>query len=116
MFHKNLYACIFPSCMQVVEVTLEVTLESYSNPDHEECGGEHCEGIFGGECDNIFTFCLRSIGSPSCLETLTTNDITADEFTFGDSELETLGINNPLEFSVITSVRIYIAVSNKKLL
>ena len=83
---------------------VEVTLHSYSNPTHQDCNGDHCEGLPGGNCDNFFDFCLREVGGSSCLTpNITTGYIEEDVFTFGESELNQLEIDNPLKFSSISS-------------
>ena len=89
-------------------------LESYNNPTSEECIGGHCEGssITGGDCDNIFEFCLRPRGGGSCLQTITSNEISEDRITFTPSQLSQLGLSNPLLFSEIsTSVSDYTVYS-----
>ena len=49
----------------------------------------------------FFIFCLRAVGSVTCLSTITTNDIEDDSFTFTQSVLNELGISNPLQFANI---------------
>ena len=93
----------------MAQVDVEVYLESYSNPDHDDCDGGHCE-TFDNVCDNIFEFCLREVGSSSCLATITTEDIPQDEFMFGDDELEVLGISNPLQFPDISTSDIWVCI------
>ena len=84
-------------------------LNSYSNPDNDHCAGGHCELIplVQGPCDNQFEFCLRVVGSSSCLtHTITSQGlIEADEIMFTKDDLEQLGINNPLQvLGIATSV------------
>ena len=81
--------------------TVQVQLVSYNNPDSEDCDGGNCEGVPGGTCDNIFQFCLRAVGSVTCLSTITTVDIENDSFTFTQSDLNELEISNPLVFTSI---------------
>ena len=80
-------------------------LESYNNPNSEDCEGDHCDGssIAGGMCENIFEFCLRSRGGGSCLVILTSNEISEDTITFTPSQLSQLGLSNPLLFSDIST-------------
>ena len=85
------------------EVDVEIRLESYSNTNHLECGGAHCEAV-STFCDNMFEFCVREVGSSSCLSSIITDYIENDELTFSDEELETLGIDNPVRFSDISSM------------
>ena len=62
-------------------------------------------------CDNVFEFCLRTVGASSCLmPPITSNDITDDVFTFGAVELGLLGLSNPLVFNDIS-----VSVRNVKL-
>ena len=52
----------------------------------------------------MFTFCLRVVGSSSCLTTpITSQALEADEITFTDDDLEVLDINNPLQFFGVSS-------------
>ena len=81
----------------------------YSNPTSEDCDGGYCDE-FPGPCENIFEFCLRTVGGSSCLSEISTDDIEDDIFTFGPSELDDLGISNPLQFTNIATT-----VSNSKL-
>ena len=78
-------------------------LESYNNDDHEACEGGHCGGfgsILEGECDNMFTFCVRQVDSSSCLSIESTDDISKDTLTFSQSDLEMLGLSsNTIRFS-----------------
>ena len=77
-------------------VDLEISLVSYSNPDHEDCNGGHCEAPFTHNCDNYFTFQLRTQASASLFSPeTTTNDYGEDMFSFSDA-LDELGISNPL--------------------
>ena len=86
-------------------LNIEVMLVSYDNPDSEECIGGHCErfAITGGDCDNIFEFCLRPRGGGSCLQTITSNEISEDTITFTPSQLNELELSNPLQFSSIST-------------
>ena len=89
---------------------MEVRLESYSNPDHEHCDGGHCEFFpsLQGDCDNIFMFCVRVVGTTNCLAVTRSDFIEKDELTFNSAELSTLGISNPLLFSgIMSTVRSY---------
>ena len=83
-------------------------LNSYSNPDNEQCAGGHCELIplVQGPCDNQFEFCLRVVGSSSCLtSTITSQGLEADEIMFTEGDIEQLDISNPLQFfGIPTSV------------
>ena len=81
-------------------------LISYNNPDSEDCDGGHCEvsSITGGMCDNIFEFCLRPRGGGACLLTHTSDEISEDTITFTPSELNELGLSNPLLFQDISTV------------
>jgi len=58
-------------------------------------------------CDNVFSFCLHNVGSPSCFTTIVTEEIHNDSFLFSTPEIiNNLGIANPLAYSGIrTSVR-----------
>lgn len=86
---------------------MEVRLHSYSNPNSRECDGDDCD--LAGECDNIFEFCLRAVGSSVCLPNkITTNELSEDTLSFSESELSDLGISNPLRFpGITTSVSMY---------
>ena len=88
---------------------MEVRLHSYSNPQSRDCDGDTCDpDILGAECDNIFLFCLRAAGSGSCLNMITTDEISEDTLSFSASQLSELGISNPLRFSdITTSVSMY---------
>ena len=78
---------------------LGISLVSYSNPDHEDCNGGHCEAPFSNNCDNYFTFRLRTQASASLLSPEnTTNDYGQDVFSFDESVLDLLGISNPLTY------------------
>ena len=92
------------NCMQAYATGIrdvKMTLHSYNNPSHEECDGASCGG---GNCDNIFKFCLREIDGSYCLKFPTiTESIPEDEFTFGESELNQLGTSNPVTFPSISS-------------
>ena len=76
-------------------------LNSYSNPDNEQCAGGHCELIplIQGPCDNQFEFCLQAVGSSSCLRApIISQGLEEDEILFTEDDLEQLGISNPLKF------------------
>ena len=76
-------------------------LNSYSNSDNEYCNGGHCESFpsVEGPCDNEFMFCLRVVGSTSCLTPAITSEyLEANEIMFTEDDLATLGISNPLQF------------------
>ena len=84
-------------------LNLEITLVRYSNPTHESCDGEHCEDLVGAfitdQCDNYFTFQLRTQGSSTLLSPkITTSDYQKDVFSFDASVLAALGIPKPLTF------------------
>jgi hypothetical protein len=99
------------TCSQVYSTTallrIEVELVSYNNPTSEVCEGGNCEGAFG-TCDNHFSLCVREVGTSLCLVTLSSiNDIEDDSLTFSISELDELGLGNPLRFnSVRTTVSV----------
>jgi hypothetical protein len=84
-------------------LTVEVDLISYRNPNSEDCNGGNCDGVYYGTCDNVFHFCLRVVGSQSCLASLGTNYVQDDSMTFSSYDLSRLGISNPLVFSSIST-------------
>ena len=90
-----------PQAAATATLNVEVMLQSYINPTSEVCKGGNCD-VLGGACDIIFTFCLRTVGSSSCLATTTTDDVVDDNFAFSSQIVNDLGINNPLVFSNLT--------------
>ena len=90
-------------------LNVEVMLHSYTNPTSEDCNGGNCEDESDGICDNVFTFCLRTVGRSSCLATITTDELeNMDIFTFTPTITNILDISNPLVFSNIeVTVRIH---------
>ena len=104
----KLYAPYIPlQATASATLNVEVMLHSYSNPTSEDCDGGNCEGLIG-TCDNVFTFCLRTVGGSSCLARITTDELENDDFTFTPTTLDALGISNPLVFSnIAVMVRIY---------
>ena len=76
-------------------------LLSYSNTGKLTCDDDCTDGvsITEGACDNMFEFCVREVGTTSCLASKETGDISSDELTFSSSELDTLGVSNPVVFS-----------------
>ena len=81
-------------------------LNSYSNSDNEQCDGGHCEFVPfpGGSCDNRFQFCVRVVGSSSCLTPpIISGFLEAEEIMFTEDDLEMLDISNPLQFFGIST-------------
>ena len=86
----------------VAQREVKVRLESYSNPDHDWCGGGHCGAfeLFEGDCDNLFMFCIREVGTFECLTAIISSEhIEKDELVFSQCELDTLQLHNPVCFS-----------------
>ena len=86
-------------------IDLQVSLQSYSNPNHLDCGGNHCEG-FGStglsHCDNRFEFCLRTTTSSSCLSsTQSAGNVEDDSFVFSLAIRSQLGLSDPIVFANI---------------
>ena len=91
-----------PQTLCVAELEVQVKLLSYSNTRQLTCEPGNCgDGglILEGACDNMFEFCVREVGTTSCLASKETSDISSDELTFSSSELDILGISNPVVFS-----------------
>lgn len=103
MNHSTSVPLIFLQASTTATLDVEVRLHSYSNPDSEDCLGLSCD--FGGNCDNIFFFCVGALTSQDiCLSSVIhSNDIADDSFNFGISELIELGISNPLRFYEIST-------------
>ena len=78
---------------------------SYNNPTSRQFTSQCCDS-FGGppchdQCDNVFEFCLRRPGNPSCIYgSYQTGLIAAndDSLTFGDT-IGSNNISNPLIFN-----------------
>ena len=92
---------------------LEVRAHTYQNSEHRDSGGQCCESVssFGcslvGDCDNIFTFCLRQSGTPNddnpancplgSYDTVSAVD-GGDDISFGGSSIAP-GVPNPMTFT-----------------
>ena len=112
VLYVSLLSTFPPQAVASATLNVEVTLVSYSNPTSQDCRDCHCEASCqastgSGTCDNVFSFCLRNVGSPSCFTTIVTEEIHNDSFLFSTPEIiNILGIANPLTYSGIrTSVR-----------